>query len=80
MKPRGGARKGAGAPPKDPSGEIRRKTSYRLPVGTISALKILSDKKTGHYDSQADVIVEAVTRLTEDNVKPRKRPIPDPKS
>ena len=58
---RGGARKGAGAPPKDPVAGARKMWSGRLPSTTLAALKRLVRSKA--FDSEADVIVKAVEQL-----------------
>lgn len=58
---RGGAREGAGAPPKDPEAGPRKMWSGRLPLETIATLKRLVNE--GRAQSEADVIVTAVKRF-----------------
>lgn len=58
---RGGAREGAGAPPKDPEAGPRKMWSGRLPRETIATLKRLVTE--GRAQSEADVIVAAVRRF-----------------
>ena len=58
---RGGSRKGAGAPPKDPAAGERKMWSGRLPQTTRDTLKSLV--ASGKYQSEADVIVDAVSAL-----------------